>query len=160
MLFSLRERFLSWLCFPLILTKLLLLHLGYVFLGIDQEYFHIHRGNCFHQLGLFSLALGNYKTALFEFESQDEFLKSAIGYCYAMLGNYRGSLEFYREAYLESRHPDILIGLVYAELNCGNQQNGVRVFDELLQRHEEFDDFHRMEVERIRHRMDNEGIAG
>ena len=148
----------SWLKFPWIIIKLIFLYFGYIFLGIDQEYFYIKRGNYFYQLGCYSIALGNYKTALEGYDSKDKFLKSSIGYCYTMLGNYTEALKIYREAYRENKHPDILVGLVCAELNNGNDQNGIKLFEELLQKENVLDDYHKRELKRIKKQMIQEGL--
>jgi tetratricopeptide (TPR) repeat protein len=152
------KKIMTFLKIPWIIINLVFLHIGYIFLGIDQEYFYINRGNYFYKLGCYSLALGNFKTALGKYDSKDKFLKPSIGYCYTILGNYTEALEIYREAYSDSKHPDILVGLLCAELNCGNDNRGVQVFEELLTKEKEFDDWHRGEVIRIKKKMIQDGI--
>ncbi|WP_153306593.1 tetratricopeptide repeat protein [Desulfogranum japonicum] len=122
-------------------------------MGIDEEYFYIQRGNYFYKLRFYSLALGNYKTALEKFGSTDQFLKPSIAYCYLVLGNYIQSQKLYREAYLVSKHPDILVGLVCAELNLGNDEAGIHIFEELLSKKNEFTEYHKEEVIRIQDQM-------
>ena len=147
-----------WFSFPITIIYLIFLHFGYLCLGIDEEYFYIQRGNYFYKLRCYSLALGNYKKALEKFGSTDQFLKPSIGYCYMALGNYVQSQKFYREAYIMSKHPDILVGLTCAELNLENDKVGVQIFEELLTKQEEFTQYHIDEVERIQEQMLQDNI--
>jgi len=143
----------SWFSFPITVLNLIFLHIGYLCLGIDEEYFYIQRGSYFYKLHCYSLALGNYKIALKKFGSTDQFLKPSIAYCYMALGNYIKSQKFYREAYLMSKHPDILLGLTCAELNLKNDKVGLQIFEELLTKEKEFTQYHIDEVKRIQERM-------
>lgn len=148
----------SWINFPLTIVNLIFLHVGHIFFGIDKEYFYIQRGNYFYKLHCFSLALGNYKTALNKYGSTDQFLKPSIAYCYLVLGNYIQAQKIYRESYLVSKHPDILVGLVYAELNLENNKASIQIFEELLGKDKEFTKYHRDEVKRIQEQMLQDNI--
>ena len=148
----------SWLKFPWIIIKLMYIHLGYILMGLDHEYFYIYRGNCFYELHLYSLALGNYKKAQEDYNSQDPFIKSAIGFCYLMLGNKQKSLNVYREAYKENKHPSVIIGLICAELNGGNTEAGHKLMQELSERKKELDPYHLKEFKRIKKQLDEDEL--
>ncbi len=75
-----------------------------------------------------------------------------------VLGNYTQSLKMYRQAYSQSKHPDILVGLVYAELNSENHEECIKVFEELLSKENEFDKYHINGVKSIKEVMHKEGI--
>jgi tetratricopeptide (TPR) repeat protein len=134
------------------------LHLGYALLGMDHEYFYVKRGNYLYELKCYSLALGNYRTALEKYDTKDPLIKGTIAYCYLMLGNYKESLRYYREAYRESDHLDLLIGLVCAELNNENDEKGLQLFDQLMKRENEFDAHQKQEAKDIKKKLIEDGL--
>jgi hypothetical protein len=128
-------------------VKLIYIHLVYVFVGLDQEYFYMVRANYFTDLGLFSYAIGNYKKILNE--STEPRVKAALGYCYIMVGDYDKSVHFYREAYLKSKHPDIVLGLACAILNKGDIEEGRKVLETLSQNEKDLEPYHLNELNRL-----------
>ena len=134
------------------LVKLIYIHLVYLFVGLDQEHFHIAKANYFTDLGWFSYAIGNYKKVLKE--SKDPRVKSALGYCYIMVGNYDKSVNYYREAYEKSKHPDTALGLACAELNKGNIGEGKKVLQILSEKQNELEPYHLNELNRLKQEIE------
>lgn len=134
------------------ILKLIHLHLGYLFVGLDEEYFYISRANCFTNLGWYNYAIGNYKKAMIE--SKDPHIKSALGYCYIMVGDFEKSVKYYREAYENSSHPDIALGLACAEMNNGNTDEGKKILEILSKKQDELDPYHINELNRLKHEIE------
>ena len=127
--------------------KLIYLHIAYVIAGLDQEYFYISRANYFIDFGWLGLAIGNYKKALKE--SNDPQVLGALGWCYTQLDMLERALEYYSEAYVKSKHPNIALGLAYVEYQLGNKSKFQQVLHDIADSNFELDENHHNEVKRL-----------
>lgn len=148
----------SWIKFPWVVLKLLYLHFVYAFLGMDQEYFYINRGNYFYEIECYQLAIGNYNSALNEHNSKDPYIKIALAYCYSMIGNNEKSLILYQESYNKNQHPDAAIGLICAQLNNGNDEKAIDLLKQTQVRKDELDSYHINELALLEKRLTREGL--
>lgn len=125
---------------------------------MDHEYFYLYRGHYFHQIGCYTLALGNYKKAMNEYGSREHYLQQSIAHCHLALGNYEEALRLYREEYTKSDTPDIVFGLMCAEFNNKNDERVIELYKSLLAKENELDKFHLNEIKRFEKRLKKEKL--
>jgi tetratricopeptide (TPR) repeat protein len=101
-----------------IIIKLIYLHATYLLVGIDDEAFHIYKGNYFTDLNWYYRAIRNYEKALIK--SKSPRLHLALGFCLLRVGRFMDSLEHFRIAYQKINQPDVALGLAIAEYETGN----------------------------------------
>lgn len=99
-------------------VKLIYLYIAYWAVGLEEEEFYIPKANYCADIGWYNAAIKTYKKALNE--SNNPLIHSALGWCYAEVGDNEKSVEHYRIAYDKKNYPEIGIGLAYAEYNVGN----------------------------------------
>src|SRR5438552_15418712 len=92
--------------------------LGYWLVGLSEEGYHITKGNIWADIGCYDWAIWNYERALRA--GEDSTVRAAMGWCYGQLGMSQAALEQYRRAYERDKHPNIAIGLAFAEYVAGN----------------------------------------
>ncbi len=113
----------------IILLKLLYLYLLYWFVGLDEGWFYITKGNYLYDLEYFPAAAKAFKKALKETESP--YVYSSLGYCYLNCGITDKALKYLNIAYSKKSTPEFAVGLVYAEYENGNFQKSKELYESL-----------------------------
>jgi tetratricopeptide (TPR) repeat protein len=104
-------------------------HIAYLFVGLDDEYFHIVKANIFVKLGWYERAAKNYEKALKD--SKDSRIHSMLGYCYTRMGHFDNAAENYRKIPSKKINPNDLYGLAYVEFQSGNLEKSHDLLQEL-----------------------------